>query len=102
MRLSGHEPVTWDGKWAARALLHRGAKTPDRWAVVHFGLLLDWEILGNSSSLGWQGVVALDKASTDLSGLRLTQDQLFQDLGNWLWGEVVDIHCAQQATQAYE
>jgi len=48
--------------------------------------------LGAVSRLGWLAAVGLDGAQTDLSGMRLVQDSLYEDLRSWLREEIVEIH----------
>lgn len=89
-------------RWAVRAALHRSGQSPDQWTALHYGLLLDWEPLDLSRDLqhGWSAVVGLDGVGTDLSGLRMTCDQLARDVADWLRQEIIDIHAVQVAVGA--
>lgn len=89
-------------RWRVRAgLLRRGADN-DLWAVVQHGIRLDLEPLnlGREAHLGWLGVIGLDTVQTDLSGLRLVRDSLYEDLHQWLRAEIAEIHEQQMALEA--
>lgn len=81
-------------RWLVRALLRRGQHQRDLFGVVQQGVRLDWELLelAPQSDYGWTALVALDSATTDLSGLRLTRTPLVQELLVWVIGEIADIH----------
>lgn len=88
-----------EDRWLVRAALQRHGSDNDFWAAVQHGVRLDLEPLplGAASRWGWLAVVGLDRAQTDLSGMRLVQDSLYEDLRGWLREEIVEIHEQQAA-----
>jgi len=88
-----------EDRWLVRAALQRQGSDNDHWAVVQHGVRLNLEPLplGKASRWGWLAVVGLDGAQTDLSGMRLVQDSLYEDLRGWLREEIVEIHDQQVA-----
>lgn len=106
--LSGHEPLRAEGwsvgdhpPWLVRVALFRVADSPvDNWAVMNNGLCLDWEPLQLSESpngWGWQAVVGMDSAATDISGVKALRNETFTRVQDWLRGEIVELHRRQSA-----
>ncbi|MBS2036572.1 hypothetical protein JST97_16385 [bacterium] len=86
-------------RWLVRSAFQRGGADNDYWAVVQHGISLDPEPLelGAGSRLGWLAMVGLDAAQTDLSGLKLVKDPLFESLNDWVRLEIAQIHEQQTA-----
>lgn len=91
-------PLTQD-RWLVRSAFQRRGADHDYWGVVQHGVSLDFEPLelGAGSRLGWVAVVGLDGAQTDLSGLKLVRDSLFEASCDWVRGEIAEIHEQQAA-----
>lgn len=100
-RLSAHplQVLHTEDRWLVRAQLLRQGANADAWAVVQHGVRLEWEVLDLDPlvPLGWQAVIGLDGAQTDLSGLRLVRDGLYEELHQWLRGEIDEVHDRQVA-----
>ncbi|MFN8609046.1 MAG: hypothetical protein U0931_16040 [Vulcanimicrobiota bacterium] len=86
-------------RWLVRAAMQRRGADNDYWLAVQHGVSLDPEPmeLGQGSRLGWLAAVGLDGAQTDLSGLKLVQDSLFDSVRDWVRQEIAEIHQQQAA-----
>ncbi len=86
-------------RWLVRSAFQRRGADHDYWGVVQHGVSLDFDPLemGAGSRLGWLAVVGLDGAQTDLSGLKLVRDSLFESICDWVRGEIAQIHEQQTA-----
>lgn len=86
-------------RWLVRAAFQRSGGDHDDWSVVQHGVSLDPEPLdlGPGSRMGWLALVGLDGAVTDLSGLKLIRDPLFDQIRDWVRLEIAQVHEQQTA-----